>query len=68
MNDLLKPCSSGDPGAKAMSMMDVPGGKLSEPPVTMVDMMKALSTQKKTVNEDDIEKLKKFRDDFGQEG
>ena len=51
-----------------MSMMDVPGGKLSEPPVTMVDMMKALSTQKKTVNEDDIEKLKKFRDDFGQEG
>jgi len=68
VNDLLTPCSPGDPGAKAMSMMDVPGEKLFEPPVTMADMMKALSTQKKTVNEDDMEKLKKFMDDFGQEG
>merc|ERR1719410_2747972 len=57
VNDLLTPCSPGDPGAKAMSMMDVPGEKLFEPPVTMADMMKALSTQKKTVNEDDMEKL-----------
>merc|ERR1712241_601536 len=67
-DDLLTPCSPGDVGAKAMSMMDVPGEKLFEPPVTMADMMKALSTQKKTVNEDDMEKQKKFMDDFGQEG
>ena len=37
-------------------------------PNPMADMMKALSTQKKTVNEDDMEKLKKFMNDFGQKG
>jgi len=68
VDDLLTPCSPGDPGAREMSMMDVPGDKLFEPPVTMADLMKSLSTQKKTVNDDDMAKLKKFSDDFGQEG
>merc|ERR1712198_37045 len=68
VDDLLTPCSPGDPGAREMTMMDVPGDKLFEPPVTMADLMKSLSTQKRTVNDEDMAKLKKFSDDFGQEG
>ena len=51
-----------------MSWVDVPGEKLFEPIVTMHDMSRSLSSQKKTVNEDDLLKLQKFTDDFGQEG
>lgn len=95
MNDLLTPCSPGDPSAVEMSWMEVPGDKLLEPIVCMVsklkiviqiyncwclctnvlhcfllqsDMLRSLSNTKPTVNEQDLEKLKKFTDDFGQEG
>ena len=68
VDDLLMPCSPGDPGAKEMSIMDVPGDKLIEPPVTMNDLLKCLSTQKRAViNNDDMDKLQKFMNDFGQE-
>lgn len=36
VDDLLTPCSPGDPGAIEMAWIDVPGDKLLEPPVTMV--------------------------------
>lgn len=36
-DDLLLPCSPGDDGATEMSWVDVPGDKLFEPPVTMVN-------------------------------
>ena len=36
VDDLLTPCSPGDPGAIEMNWMDVEGDKLYEPPVTMV--------------------------------
>ena len=36
VDDLLTPCSPGDPGATEMSWMDVPGDKLLEPVITMV--------------------------------
>lgn len=36
VEDLLIPCSPGDPGAIEMSWMEVDGDKLAEPPVTMV--------------------------------
>ena len=68
VNDLLTPCSPGTRGAFEMSWTDVPGDKLFEPVVTMQDMMKSLGNQKKTVNEDDLGKLQKFTDDFGQDG
>ena len=68
VNDLVTPCSPGTPGAFESSWMDIPGEKLFEPPVSMADMMRSLSTQKKTVNEEDLEKLQKFTSDFGQEG
>lgn len=68
VHDLLTPCSPGDPGAIEMSWMDVPGDKLEEPKVNLSDMLRSLANSKPTVNENDILKLKKFMDDFGQEG
>lgn len=37
VDDLLSPCSPGVKGAIEMNWMDVPGDKLCEPPVTMVN-------------------------------
>uniref|UniRef100_A0A9L0K9K4 Vacuolar protein sorting 4 homolog B n=1 Tax=Equus asinus TaxID=9793 RepID=A0A9L0K9K4_EQUAS len=68
VDDLLMPCSPGDPGAIEMTWMDVPGDKLLEPVVCMSDMLRSLSSTKPTVNEHDLLKLKKFTEDFGQEG
>ncbi|ESO98439.1 hypothetical protein LOTGIDRAFT_114287, partial [Lottia gigantea] len=68
VDDLLTPCSPGAPGAIEMSWIQVDGEKLLEPIVSMSDMMMSLSTSKPTVNEDDLHKLKKFTEDFGQEG
>ncbi|XP_043937570.1 vacuolar protein sorting-associated protein 4A [Protopterus annectens] len=68
VNDLLTPCSPGDPGAVAMTWVDVPSDKLLEPVVCMSDMLRSLSTTRPTVNADDLLKVKKFTDDFGQEG
>ncbi|XP_072008787.1 vacuolar protein sorting-associated protein 4B [Engystomops pustulosus] len=67
-NDLLTPCSPGDPNAIEMTWMDVPGNKLLEPVVSMPDMLRSLTHTKPTVNDQDLEKLKKFTEDFGQEG
>ncbi|KAF6089762.1 vacuolar protein sorting 4-like protein B [Phyllostomus discolor] len=68
VDDLLTPCSPGDPGAIEMTWVDVPGDKLLEPIVSMTDMLRSLSSTKPTVNEHDLLKLKKFSEDFGQEG
>lgn len=99
VEDLLTPCSPGDPNAIEMTWMDVPGEKLLEPVVCMVrqdflfrrkictqttavisihcdlcsfsvqaDMLRSLTSTKPTVNEQDLELLKKFTEDFGQEG
>ncbi|XP_061549061.1 vacuolar protein sorting-associated protein 4B isoform X2 [Phycodurus eques] len=68
VHDLLTPCSPGDPNAFEMTWMDVPGEKLLEPVVCMSDMLRSLSNTKPTVNEQDLGKLKKFTEDFGQEG
>ena len=32
------------------------------------DMLKSLATTRPTVNDDDMKKLDKFKEDFGQEG
>ncbi|XP_017284310.1 vacuolar protein sorting-associated protein 4B-like [Kryptolebias marmoratus] len=68
VEDLLTPCSPGDPNALEMTWMDVPGDRLLEPVVSMADMLRSLSNTKPTVNEQDLEKLQKFTEDFGQEG
>lgn len=68
VHDLLTPCSPGESGAIEMSWVDVPGEKLLEPKMSMNDMLLSLQNQKPTVNDEDLKKLKKFMDDFGQEG
>ncbi|TKS75053.1 Vacuolar protein sorting-associated protein 4B [Collichthys lucidus] len=68
VEDLLTPCSPNDVNAVEMTWMDVPGEKLMEPTVCMADMLRSLANTKPTVNEQDLEKLKKFTEDFGQEG
>ena len=40
VDDLLTPCSPGDPGALEMTWMEVPGEKLLEPVVCMVRILK----------------------------
>ncbi|XP_056133522.1 vacuolar protein sorting-associated protein 4B-like [Lampris incognitus] len=68
VEDLLTPCSPGDPNAIEMNWMEVPGDKLLEPVVCMSDMLRSLSNTRPTVNDQDLEKLQKFTEDFGQEG
>ncbi|KAF4089500.1 hypothetical protein AMELA_G00067110 [Ameiurus melas] len=68
IDDLLTPCSPGDPQAIEMTWLEVPGDKLLEPVVSMADMLRSLASTKPTVNEQDLEKLRKFTEDFGQEG
>lgn len=68
VDDLLTPCSPGDPGAMEMNWVDVPGDKLLEPTISQADMMRSLRNSKPTVNDEDLNKLKKFTQDFGQEG
>ncbi|MBN3274347.1 VPS4A protein, partial [Polyodon spathula] len=68
VNDLLTPCSPGDPEAIEMTWMDVPSDKLLEPIICMSDMLRSLTTTRPTVNTEDLLKVKKFTDDFGQEG
>ncbi|KAK9885765.1 hypothetical protein WA026_013636 [Henosepilachna vigintioctopunctata] len=68
VDDLMTPCSPGDPDAIEMSWSELEGDKLAEPPVTMNDILKSLATSKPTVNEEDLVKLQKFTQDFGQEG
>lgn len=68
VDDLLTPCSPSTPGCIEMNFMDVPSDKLLEPPVSMHHVLKSLETSKPTVNDDDMIKLRKFMDDFGQEG
>jgi len=66
--DLWEPCSPGDPNAVEKSWIDVPGNKLKEPDVDFNMMLKSLHSQKATVNDEDLSKLKKFASDFGQDG
>ncbi|WAR12623.1 VPS4A-like protein [Mya arenaria] len=68
LDDLLTPCSPGAPGAIEMNWLKVEGDKLLEPVVSKTDMLMSLSTQKATVNENDLKKLEDFTNDFGQEG
>lgn len=68
VHDLLTPCSPGDPGAIPMSWLDVKGEQLADPPLSMQDVLRSLATTKPTVNAADLDRLQKFKEDFGQEG
>ncbi|VDN21455.1 unnamed protein product [Dibothriocephalus latus] len=62
------PCSPGDPNAVEMDWTSIASNKLKEPIVSREDMIHSLERSKPTVNEDDLKKLRKFTEDFGQEG
>ncbi|XP_053650671.1 vacuolar protein sorting-associated protein 4 [Cherax quadricarinatus] len=68
IEDFLMPCSPGEPGAMEMTWEQVPGDRLMEPIVSMRDMLRSLADSKPSVNSEDLEKLRKFTEDFGQEG
>ncbi|XP_060797310.1 vacuolar protein sorting-associated protein 4B-like [Neoarius graeffei] len=68
VDDLLTPCSPSDPNAIKMTWVDVEADKLLEPIVSMEDMLRSLEKTKPTVNDEDLKKLVKFTEDFGQEG
>lgn len=40
----------------------------AHPPVLQADMLRSLATTRPTVNVEDLLKVKKFTEDFGQEG
>lgn len=67
-DDLLTPCSPGEPGAIEMSWESVPTDKLLEPIVTASDVLKALANSKPSVKKDDLVKFEEFTRDFGSEG
>lgn len=67
-DDLLTPCSPGEPGAMEMSWECVPTDKLMEPVVTASDMLKALANSKPSVRKEDLAEFEKFTRDFGSEG
>lgn len=68
VNDLLTPCSPGDPDAIEMSWTDVEGSKLKEPVITYNDFLKTLRTTRPTVNQQDLEKYVEWTSEYGQEG
>eukprot|EP01112_Ceratiomyxa_fruticulosa_P008957 TRINITY_DN232_c0_g1_i1.p1 TRINITY_DN232_c0_g1~~TRINITY_DN232_c0_g1_i1.p1 ORF type:complete len:440 (+),score=107.82 TRINITY_DN232_c0_g1_i1:271-1590(+) len=67
-DDLLTPCSPGDPAAVEMSWVDVPGNKLKEPIITINDFLRSLKTNRPTVNQKDLEKYIEWTSEFGQDG
>lgn len=68
VNDLLTPCSPGDPDAIEMTWTDVEGAKLKEPVITVHDFVKSLRTTRPTVNQKDLDKYIQWTQEFGQEG
>lgn len=67
-DDLLMPCSPGDPAAIAMTLSDVPPDQLFPPVVTKKDFLKAFKVARPSVNKDDLDDFVQFTKDFGQEG
>lgn len=67
-NGQYTPCSPGAPGAIEMDWAQLEGDQLKEPDLTMADFIKAVKTNKPTVNGTELEKFEDFTRDFGSEG
>ncbi|GMM48443.1 AAA family ATPase [Pichia kluyveri] len=63
-----QPCSPGENDAIEMNWMDLNGDELLEPDLTLNDFLKAIKTNKPTVNQKDLDKFVEFTNDFGSEG
>jgi vacuolar protein-sorting-associated protein 4 len=68
VDDLLTPCSPGDPGAVELNWMDVDGEKLLEPMVCKKDFLRSLKNTKPTVGAEDLEQHVKWTKEYGMEG
>eukprot|EP01098_Paradermamoeba_levis_P007568 TRINITY_DN3130_c0_g1_i4.p1 TRINITY_DN3130_c0_g1~~TRINITY_DN3130_c0_g1_i4.p1 ORF type:complete len:448 (-),score=145.63 TRINITY_DN3130_c0_g1_i4:112-1284(-) len=66
--EYLTPCSPGDPEAMEMTWVEVEPTKLFEPKISYNDILRALRSNRASVNKDDLDKYEKFTHDFGQEG
>lgn len=64
----LTPCSPGDEGAEELSWQNIETDELLEPPLTIKDFIRAIKSNRPTVNASDIQNHVKFTEDFGQEG
>lgn len=63
-----QPCSPGEKGAIEMNWMELDGDQLKEPDLCLNDFLKAVKTNKPTVNQKDLDKFIEFTNDFGSEG
>lgn len=63
-----QPCSPGDANAIEMNWMELEGDQLKEPDLCLTDFLKAVKTNKPTVNQQDLDKFVEFTNDFGSEG
>ncbi|ODQ45589.1 hypothetical protein PICMEDRAFT_73103 [Pichia membranifaciens NRRL Y-2026] len=63
-----QPCSPGEPSGIEMNWMELEGDQLKEPDLCLTDFLKAVKTNKPTVNQQDLEKFVEFTNDFGSEG
>eukprot|EP01111_Echinosteliopsis_oligospora_P017007 TRINITY_DN7237_c0_g1_i1.p1 TRINITY_DN7237_c0_g1~~TRINITY_DN7237_c0_g1_i1.p1 ORF type:complete len:459 (+),score=119.25 TRINITY_DN7237_c0_g1_i1:151-1527(+) len=68
VDDLLTPCSPGDPNAIELNWTEVDGSKLQEPLITAQDFLKSLRTARPTVNQKDLLEYENWTEQFGQEG
>lgn len=64
----FQPCSPGELGAVEMDWMTLDGDQLLEPELILKDFLKAVKTNKPTVNQNDLNKFVEFTNDFGSEG
>lgn len=68
----LEPCSPGDPGATAVTLVELAEKGLAEkvatPKISMRDFEKALTRARPTVSKKDLEVQENFTKEFGEEG
>lgn len=65
--EMLTPCSPGDAAAIEMPWEKVPADELLPPPVSAIDMAKALAKSKPSLKKGDLDRLQAFMDEFGLE-
>ena len=68
MDDMLTPCSPGDPDAIPMTWMKVPGEKLVPPLVEYNDFLKSVQMTRPSVNQDDVKRQDEWTKEFGIDG
>ena len=62
------PCSPGDSGGIEMSWTGIGSDELLEPHLVYADFLRAASTVRPSVNNEDLDQYVKWTDEFGQEG